>query len=368
MTQETLARKMNVSASLIRGVEQERIPPSHDFLASAARVFGLGVQDITGQHFDALTAAHGSERTAVAGMRALLYGAKALHDDPPTLDVLRQDVCRLRALSDDGKFSALLDEAPDVIRGLHAHEGELASKLLAESYGAVEYGLCRFGAFDLAALAIREGRDAASHSGDPLEVAVADYRQALLLMGEGAYAEAVRLVSDARRVADEAQKNAAYFSVRGALHLRSAILAARGSNAQLAETHLAEALDASRWSGKDDPYGVLFSKANTDIHRVSVAVELGNGTAAIQHASSMSLPKHMASSRLGHLHIDCAQAWLLHGDAANALQRLEKARRIAPQLVRYNSKAQTLARTIAANELRRSSKVANFVRWMGVKM
>ena len=156
--------------------------------------------------------------------------------------------------------------------------------------------------------------------------------------------------------------------MRGALHLRAAILAARATDTDLAETHLIEA-QALTAPGQDhaNHYGTKFSAPNVAIHRVAVPVELLDGTTAVHRAASVRLPAGTAPSRVGAYWIDLARGWLLHGDRSNALEALQTARQIAPQLTRYHPQVHDTVRSLAARDRRATSTLSGFAAWCGVR-
>lgn len=157
-------------------------------------------------------------------------------------------------------------------------------------------------------------------------------------------------------------------AVRGALHLRAAILAARATNTDLAETHLGE---AQRWTapGQEEAndYGTKFGVPNVEIHRVAVPVELADGTTAVSRAAAVRLPENTAPSRRGHYWIDLARGWMLHGDRRQALDSLHIARRIAPQLTRYHPEVRETVHALAASDARSTGTLSHFAAWCGVR-
>ncbi|MGH3835688.1 MAG: helix-turn-helix domain-containing protein, partial [Pseudonocardiaceae bacterium] len=156
-------------------------------------------------------------------------------------------------------------------------------------------------------------------------------------------------------------------SVRGAMHLRSAIIAARQHDAVTSDAHLADARDlASRLPVHANLYDTAFCTPNVHIHSVATAVEMQDGTTAVTRDARNPLPPGTMRSRVAHHNIDLGRAWLLHGDHAKALEALNTARRIAPQQTRYHPMVAETVLTLARAERRRSDTLSSFAAWMGI--
>jgi ATP/maltotriose-dependent transcriptional regulator MalT len=104
------------------------------------------------------------------------------------------------------------------------------------------------------------------------------------------------------------------------------------------------------------------------IHEVAVPVELTDGTTAVARAADVTLPATTAPSRVGHYWIDLARAWLLHGDRRRALDSLQQARRIAPQLTRYHPQAHETVHTLAIQDARSTGSLPRFAAWCGIRI
>lgn len=160
------------------------------------------------------------------------------------------------------------------------------------------------------------------------------------------------------------------FTIRGYSHLRSSILAARSGDRDRSDEHLAEARDcADQLPPVSDLLDLAFCDGNVTVHNVAAAVEMGDGTTAVQR--DRPLPEGMGKampSRLGHHHIDLARAWLLHGDRERCLAELNLARKLAPQLTRYHPQVRETVLTLAEQDRRRTDSLAGFARWAGIEL
>jgi hypothetical protein len=274
------------------------------------------------------------------------------------------------------RFGEATAALPDVLRGLHhlaehAMNGQHRERVmtaLTYAYSEAMGALYTLGYLDLASLAAERCRWAAAQSGDPLWPLVAEYRRAFVLLYSGAYAAGLRVIDRAYAASEVLPSEPSTLAVRGSLHLSGSILAARATDMQTAEAHLAGARElAERLTDtRFEDYGTYFRLSNVDIHSVAVPVELCDGTTAVTRGARLHLPPETAPARVGHHHIDLARAWLLHGKRDHALANLKEARRVAPEQTRYHPQVHETIRALVRAERRRSDKLAAYARWTGV--
>ena len=217
-------------------------------------------------------------------------------------------------------------------------------------------------------MADERARTAAAHGDDPLRAAVTEWNHSLLLMFDGAYPAALRSIDRAETMVALASPTPAVPAVRGTLHLRAAIIAARATNSHLAAEHLVVARSLAV-EGQDQAnfYNTNFGLPNVTIHEVSVPLELVDGTTAVTRAADVRLPPHTAPTRVGHYWVDLSRAWLLHGDRRRALDSLQQARRIAPQLTRYHPQVHDTVHILAAQDARSTASLRHFAAWCGIR-
>ncbi len=242
-TQQALAMRAKVSYSLLRKVERGERPASPSFIAAIARALSVSVLDITEQPYGARDAHPTSEQAGVPALRqALVEGDDPeLDTSPRTLDDLRAAVAEIKEFDRRSKHAEVVRALPDVLRHLHravldlpSNERPGAHDVLAAAYSYAITGLYRLGHLDLSHLADERARAAAAHGDDPLRAAAAEWNHSLILMFDGAYPAALRSIERADAIVDLAPATLAMPAVRGALHLRAAIIAARATNSGLA--------------------------------------------------------------------------------------------------------------------------------------
>ncbi|MGH3864899.1 MAG: helix-turn-helix domain-containing protein [Pseudonocardiaceae bacterium] len=377
ITQQALAMRAKVSYSLLRKVERGERPASPSFIAAIARALSVSVLDITEQPYGARDAHPTSEQAGVPALRqALVEGDDPeLDTSPRTLDDLRAAVAEIKEFDRRSKHAEVVRALPDVLRHLHravldlpSNERPGAHDVLAAAYSYAITGLYRLGHLDLSHLADERARAAAAHGDDPLRAAVAEWNHSLILMFDGAYPAALRSIERADAIVDLAPATPAMPAVRGALHLRAAIIAARATNSGLAAEHLVAARSLAV-DGQDeaDFYATRFGLPNVTIHEVAVPMELDDGTTAVTRAAKVTLPASTPPCRVGHYWIDLARAWLLHGDRARALDSLQQARRIAPQLTRYHPQVHETVHVLAVRDARSTASLRHFAAWCGIR-
>lgn len=376
-TQHSMASRAKVSYSLLRKVERGERPASPSFIAAIARALGVSVLDITEQPYGVRGADPTSEQAGVPALRqAMVEGHDPELDTAPrSMDELRAAVAEIKEFDRRTKHAEVVQALPDVLRHLHRAIVDLSSderpgahEALASAYSYGVVALYRLGHLDLSHLADERARAAAVHGDDPLRAAVAEWNHALILMFDGAYPAGLRSVERAGAIVDLAPATLGALAVRGALHLRAAIIAARATNSDLAADHLMAARSLAA-NGQEEAnfYGTKFGPPNVNIHDVAVPVELADGTTAVTQAAKVTLPSTTAPSRVGHYWIDLSRAWLLHGDRPQALRSLEHARRIAPQLTRYHPQVHETVHALAIQDARSTGSLRNFAAWCGIR-
>ena len=141
-------------------------------------------------------------------------------------------------------------------------------------------------------------------------------------------------------------------SVAGALWLIAAVAAARRIDAAAAKERLDRAQRLADCLGEDGNHRwTAFGPTNVAIHRVSVAVELGDAPAALAVAQAVDFdrPPEGLRSRRVQVQVDIAwaQAQRRRG-AAEALVALLEVERAAPQVTRRNAVARDTIRQLLA--------------------
>lgn len=287
--------------------------------------------------------------------------------DPRSSAELWQDMTRLHRLRDAAANIAILKALPDLFRESRAL-AEVSSGHEREEAFAVYAVCCKFahtaahalGHPELIAMACERAAWSAQMSGDPLMPAVADWMRVWDMWATADWQDSIALSDKALHSVQREYDRGDPLALRvwGTLQLRAAVSCARGGNTAEAEDRLRHAraasdrMDALAGPPVYDRHSLTFSTGNVQIHRVSVALEAGDQTKALD-LNRRADPAHLAplpKSRRGHHHMDLARAWLWDGNRDQALTELEEAERIAPQLVRNHPIARATLRKIVYAE------------------
>lgn len=378
LTQYQLADRAHVSKSLIQKVEGGVVPASPAFTAATARALGVDVEALTGQPYGPPITDPRADHAGIPALRAALD-----NDEEPDVEGFPMPATELRAKLDQceahrekGRYSAIVGALPELLNHAYAivgdarpgHDAETTWALLDDAYELARTVSLRFGYYDLAALAIRCGRDAAAKAGDPLRAALTTHRHAGLRLRRGEHAGVLRAI-DRSHALIESERSPAANAVRAQLHLRQSTAHARLGAPDRADEHIGEARRLVAGGVPAHPYyGVKANAANVELDWVRMPVELSDGATAVSRVEQVQLPADAQPSRVGHHWIDVARAWTLHGDRAKALDALNKARRITPQQTRYHSQVHETVHILAETDRRATDSLAGFARWVGVHL
>ena len=377
LTQQQLASSAHVSVSLVRAVEQGRVPASPSFVAAAARALGLGVAELQGQPQLPRTPDDRRVKSVIPGLRREIAAYRLPGDDrirPRPIDALAVAVGSVSRRRHAGDLASIGEELPSLLAELRTHltehpADERAYGLLALCYAAVGQVAYKLGYTDLSSLATDRVEWAAALSGDELAAAAADFYRAGELIATADWDTASRFLDGARgrishRLDDEADR-----ALHGQLHLKSGLAAARCGDIAATDAHIAEAeqLGASVSEDRND-YDLAFNRYNVAVWSVGLAVEAMDGVKALNRAQGVQLPDWFPPERIGHHWIDMARGHLLAGDKNGAFAALRNARSVSPQQTKYHPQVHETARMLAATERRRSDGLAHLVSWLGVDL
>ncbi|MET9290104.1 helix-turn-helix domain-containing protein [Nocardia beijingensis] len=374
LSQRQLADRANYSLAMVKAVEQGREPASPAFLAAAARVLRVEPERLTGIPYRELIEKDGPLE-GLAELRAVLAeGAYVRPLEPPPLAALAAEMAAVDLAYRNDKGRVALARMPDLLRRLygalhnaaHGDRGAVFS-LLCAAYVTTERLCRRFGFIHLAPTALDRLEWAAASADDPLYAAQAKIKRARILMYHHSNDTGLGLVEQAL---DEIEGDGeAADAVRGYGHLCGAIVAARGIRPDIAAEHIAHARHlAPRMRGESDLYGTLFGPANVGIHSAAVALEAGDPGKAAHEGSALVLPKKIAPPRAGHHWQDVSRAWLMIGKPDQALDALNRARRVAPQQTRLHPSVRETVYGIAAAQRRQTNSLTGFASWLGVQL
>jgi transcriptional regulator with XRE-family HTH domain len=358
LTQEQLAQRVNRTQPWVSKVERDSVEiDSVSLLNAMAWALKAHPNELTGRPYYGLTAGDERGYTAVAELTRQLRRAElpAEGEQHRPLGELATALTQLTRQRGQARYTQLAENAVALLAELHVAyehadgaERERAYTLYAltcKEVHSVAYGL---GYPELIAFAQMRTKWAAERSGDPHLVGVADYLSARDLWTTNDYDDAMLLLDRAAGAiqAPAERGDAAAASLYGSLHLRAAVTAARAGNADEAYTRLDLAEQSIGWATPADPYTMWWSVGNIGVHRVGIAVELGDGVEAVRRAQGFVLPKELPPSRIGHYFLDVTRGYVWLNNTERALAALERAEHLAPQLVHNHPMAQAAVRQL----------------------
>ncbi|WFE96692.1 hypothetical protein [Micromonospora sp. WMMD987] len=222
--------------------------------------------------------------------------------------------------------------------------------LAAELYHVVGSVLLKLGDRGMALVAAERSTRTAATSQDPVAVAASARIMTHALMSNNHDDQAVTLAADAAGVLDRDTGLASTdaVAVYGALVLRGAVAAARRDDRATAHTMLNEATRTATRLGYDgNDRWTGFGATNVLLHRVNIALTLGDAGTAITIARTIPLGKVTLAERKATLYVDVARAYTQWGRHEQGLNALRTAYEIAPEEIRCRPAVHRLANDLA---------------------
>ncbi|MFJ8202714.1 hypothetical protein [Micromonospora chalcea] len=256
--------------------------------------------------------------------------------------------CRYERLLD--RLVTLLPSLEPVKSGADGDQRPRVEALAADMYHVVGSVLLKVGDHGMALVAAERSTRAAAMSQDPVAIAASARILTHALMGNGHDAQAVTLAGNAAESLDRDTRLASTdaVAVYGALVLRGAIAAARRDDRDTAHAMLEEATRAAARIGYDgNDRWTGFGATNVLLHRVNIALTLGDAGTAIAIARTVPLEKVTLAERKASLFIDVARAYTQWGRHEQGLTALRTAHEVAPEEIRCRPAVQRIAGDLA---------------------
>lgn len=377
MTQSDLAAAADVSLSLIRKLEQgQRHTASIPSLQRIARALDMSVGDLLDKAAGVPSA---DPSVGVVAIRRALTPVDDLLDgdvpdeEPLTLDQAERTVTYLWGAYWAGRYELLSSLLPTAlmqlratVRAVPASERAEAARALARAYHAAGDTLVHLGHQDAAFLAIREALRAAEDSDDPLLACALRVSVSWQMLVQGRYGESERVaLTTAQSIEPVGDVSESQLAAYGILTITAATAAARAGRP------VAELLDVSRQAANRLGYErtdhqTTFGPAKLAMLAVDVHVVRDEFAAALTAAKE--LPRDAAlplASRARHMS-DLALAQLRLGRDEKSLNVLLAMEGMAPEWIKYQSLPRQITRDLLAREQRKSTRLREFARRIGV--
>lgn len=370
MTQADLARAAYVSLATIKGIERGARSPSDDTLDSISGALGVDPSRIvTGS-----TRTDSRVHAALPAISAAISAYDIPPDAPPRpLPELADTVATLVQWRLDAQYARIAAHAPrlltDTLTALHHTTGteqRQAARILADTARSADAVAFKFGARDLSARLVDLMRWAAAQTDDPITQATAAYVRTETFFAARAHTAGLRALELAIETSPSAP-DPTPTAVRGALHMRAAVIAGRGGDADAATLHLDEARRLGDTVPEDAYDGTQFGPDSVRAHEVSVAVSLGGDHAqrALDVADEWTPPDTLPAERQSGFWIELARAQVWAGRPDDAFESLKVARLIAPQHTREHPWARESAVTIRRIKRADAETLTSFAEWIG---
>jgi hypothetical protein len=289
-----------------------------------------------------------------------LKGHSDTRGEPASLPVLRRKVDLAWAAFQSSRYSVLGLQVPPLLTATQRAVSELdgderlrASGLLAEAYQVGASMLLKLGDSNSAWVAADRGMLAAEQAEDRFVVASGARILAYAFIDAGHFGKAKDLTIAAAGALepDLSSGSPSQLSLCGALLLKGAMAAAHQGDRITSRALLGEADTIARHLGGDaNHWFTAFGPTNVNVHRVSAAVALGDGGAAVHHAKSVHPAQLPVLERRAQYLVDVARGYGQWSKDDQALRALLTAEQLAPEEVRYQPAARTLVTHLLQRE------------------
>ncbi|MFJ8006058.1 helix-turn-helix domain-containing protein [Streptomyces fagopyri] len=369
MTQHELARASAYSLASIKAIERGARAPSGTGLESIADALGVDPSRLTSD------ARHDSRVHATIPLISASIAGYDIPMDPPgrPLPELREAIRTAVEWRVGAQYTLIAKAGPALLRDalstLHHSTGaerQTAARLLATAARSVDAVAFKYSHLDLSARLVELMRWAAQQTGDPLVEASTAYVRTEVFFAARAHTAGLKALERAID-ADPAPAGSRATAVRGALHMRAAVIAGRAGDVTAADLHLAEARRLGDLVPEGTYDGTAFGPDSVRTHEVSVAVSLGQEHVgrALAVASEWTPPDSLPAERQSGFWIELARAQLWAGRADDAFESLKVARVIAPQHTREHPWARETAGTLRRLKRADAETLTNFAEWVG---
>ena len=336
-----------------------------------ADALGCSVGDLTGQPYAQSDRRMADAVTSLDDIRLVLndYGLDERPvASPRPLEALVSETDDASAHRDQARYNSAGQNLSAVLLELQSHvhtrkstDRQTALAALVDAWMIAAAVAKNFGYIDLSLAATQRGYDYAELHGGPGVLSYAHWYLALgrmrLSARNRAAAMLTQAISDFSPYVQLTTSDTTVAQMVGLMHLTFAQTAARSGLSDDAHGHLDEAARIAQRVGERNALRRHFGPTNIACWRLAVGIELSEGARA--YADATSLPINVqalgSSERTSALHLDFSRVLAQEGGQRdwNAIQHLDAADRIAPQLIRPDPIARDLLTTLDRRAPRR---------------
>ncbi|WP_344488336.1 helix-turn-helix transcriptional regulator [Glycomyces endophyticus] len=271
-------------------------------------------------------------------------GSGDLNESRRPVDLVNLSIrlVRVKNLMQASAFDHATALLPALLRDLEATGNRITETetghlrmLTADAHQVTATVLLKQGDPGSAALAVNRSIDAALSSEDPLTIATAFRTASHTLLRTNRSALATDLAASHAANLDRHPATPDLLSTQGSLLLKAAVAAATGNQPSAAAGYLDAAKDTAEHLGSDGNYcWTGFGPTNVELHRLHVALELGDLDQATIEASRIGADSISLPDRKARYAVDAAAAYAGTGRFDDALESLWLAESTAPQEAR----------------------------------
>jgi transcriptional regulator with XRE-family HTH domain len=384
MSQTQLADQADVSRDYISKLENGARGPSMDTLMRIAEALQLPIAALTGeipppsrdpaaQHAVVRQIRHS---LAVHEFLSILLdvGSGPVVSDS-SLRRVRVQSARAWDLTHASDFtplgallSTLIIESEETARRAAPALSKAGFHVVAEVYQVVAALMAQLGETELSWIAADRAVFAAERADDVLLMAACSFRLGHAFLAGVHYDDAREAAGTALRALKPhlPEGNPQVISLWGALHLVTAIAAARRSQTGDADRALKAAEEAAALLGEDrNDFHTEFGPTNVQLHAVAVAVETQRPGEALRRAKDIDA-KHLSPERQAHLLMDVARAHRQRQEIPQMVRALAAAEALAPDAVRYDWRVRDMVFRVMKRQPRPSRNLSALAKRLGV--
>ncbi|MFI0164781.1 helix-turn-helix domain-containing protein [Streptomyces sp. NPDC017095] len=365
--QERLAAAAGISKSLLGKIERGERPMTQGVAASIAQAIGVTLDELLGK-----APVHEGDEARLLDLTRAIRRFGLPRDPEMTETDLITSLQQMVTLRERADLRGVMAKLPQLVSAAtnHAHAAGTpdAWARVAEAYSTVYWLAARHRWMTLADLATTKQKLAAEQA-DPVTAAIAVRDEAGLYLNHGDFEDGLAVVdSGLVRVERDAPTGAERLYALGILHLRGLTLAGRLRDRRTADRHIAKAWGLAEKLGQDvNRLGIHFGPQDTAVHVVATSADLGRHEDAIDTMNDLERLKKkgkltLPTTRTSPLHMNVARSKLALGDREGALEELEEAWSLAPQMANVHPTAQELLRVLTSLHKRSNPRLTKLAK------
>lgn len=366
LSQATLARRAGVSVSLLSKIEVGDRTLTQGIAASLAQAMGLTLDEVLGK-----ARVPQFEEDSLSDLRFAIRRFDIPDAPPANPEELPRELAKLNEHRYKTELTTVLHKLPVLLTKAtnyaHASGAPNAWTLVADTYSVVYWIAARHRWMHLAELAVIRQRMAAERA-DPVAAIVAARDEAGTFLNSGDFSGGLAIIDRAVVQAESTLHGRDRAFGLGILHLRGLTLAGRIKDKATTERHIEAAWRmAEEFPADVHEHGIHFGPENTATHVISTSSDMDRHRSALDTADDLirggtTLP----ATRMGPLYMNLGRSQLALGDRDGALESLEEAWDVAPEMASVHPTSQELMRVLTSLHRRSNPRLTRLARRAGI--